>query len=138
MSHPAKWLLLVGLTGCLEAEVLHEVALSGAVHSDQAGPVELWFMHSRWGDGDLETSNMVFDSNWLDDAGEFTCVVQVPQTAGEGLSVYGWQDVDGDGEHCRPGSAPEPSGIVEGLAYPTHELEIELELVWTCEGPDGP
>lgn len=131
-----RWGLWLTLFGCLEPETLYKVDLTGTVISDQTGPVELWFMHTQWGEQQLQTSHMIFDSTWLDGSGDFTHQLQVPQGAGEGLSIYGWQDVDEDGEHCRPGGNPEPSGLVEESAYPAHEIEIEIELDSTCEGPE--
>ena len=130
-------LLFIGWTGCLAPEALYEVELSGTVISDQSGPVELWFMHASRGEGVLETEHIIFDTTWLDSEGDFTYTLQVPQAGGEGLEIYGWQDTNEDGAHCRPGTDPELSGLVESTDYPAHAIEIELELFAECEGPES-
>lgn len=65
--------------------------------------------------------------------------VLVPIEAGEGLVVYAWLDLDGDGELCGLDGAgvDEPAGLVELGEFPTHELDFELTLDASCVGPEG-
>jgi len=137
MKHLTCLVVSVLGLGCLDADVLYEVEVSGSVHSDDEGPVELWFLHDEWGEGTLETRYMVIDALWLEDATTFSQVLQVPQGSGSGLSVYGWQDTNRDDEHCRPGTDPELSGMVEADEYPAHAVTVSLTLETPCEGPEG-
>ncbi len=123
--------------GCLEPKVLYEVELTGSVTSEDEGPIELWFLHTNWGENSLETHYMIIDTVWLDGPTTFFQDVQVPQDMGTGLSVYGWQDRNEDAEHCRPGTDPELSGLVTVEDYPAHEVELAISLTTPCEGPEG-
>jgi len=123
--------------GCLDPDVLYEVEICGTVTSADVGPVELWFLHNEWGNDSLETHYMIIDTLWLDEATTFSQVLQVPQGTGTGMSVYGWQDRNEDEEHCRPGTAPELSGLVDVEDYPAHLVEIDVTLDTPCEGPEG-
>ena len=79
MKHMTCLVVSVLGLGCLDADVLYEVEVSGSVHSDDEGPVELWFLHDEWGEGTLETRYMVIDALWLEEATTFSQVLQVPQ-----------------------------------------------------------
>ena len=129
--------ILLLCSACQEPDVIYEVEYSGSVISDQTGAVELWFLHSQWGEDTLETSYMVIDTLWIDDASTFSGLLEVPQGTGSGLSIYGWQDLNDDGEHCRPGTDPELAGLATFTDYPNHVVEVELILDTACEGPEG-
>ena len=124
-------------SGCFEPEVLYEVELTGEISSDKEGPIEVWLMHSDWGDGVLNTPYQLFDQFDLEGPGSFSETFLVPLGTDSGLSIYGWQDVNGDGEHCRPGSNEEPSGIVHADEFPQHQIEIALVLDTPCKGPEA-
>lgn len=65
--------------------------------------------------------------------------VLVPVEEGEGLVVYAWLDLDGDGELCGldGDGADEPAGLLELGEFPAHELDFELALDASCVGPEG-
>ena len=96
--------IILSMTACLPPEAVRIVQVKGDVVSAATGPVEIWFLHTHWGEGMLKTQNMVIETQWFDGPGAIDEELAIPQTHGEGLSLYGWQDVNGDGDHCRPGS----------------------------------
>ena len=122
-------------TACLPPESVRIVQVQGDVVSATEGPVEIWFLHTNWGEGMLKTQNMVIETEWFDGPGAIDRELEIPQTHGEGLSLYGWQDVNGDGEHCRPGSDPEPSGLIETDEPDPFIRSFALHLDQTCTGP---
>ena len=130
------WLAALSL-GCMEPEVWVELEISGEILSDEEGSVELWFMHDRWGDAELETRFMVIETVWIDEPGEFHHVLEMPQSPGSGLSLYGWQDTNEDGEHCRPETPAELSGLETVDDLSGLMIEISLSLDVPCEGPEG-
>ena len=129
--------LTVLCLGCLDPDVFYEVSISGSVTSEESGPVELWFLHNTWGEDTLQTQYMVIDTLWLESPTTFATDLSVPQGNGEGLSIYGWQDHTEDGQHCRPGTDPELSGLAHVSEYPAHVIEVSLSLETPCEGPEG-
>ena len=132
----APWLLALSV-GCMEPEVWREIEIYGEVLSEEEGPVELWVIHQSWGEGDLQTSFIIIDSVWVDDLSDVQHVLELPSDPETALSIYGWQDTNEDGEHCRPETPQEMSGleIVDDLSGFTLELSLSLEV--PCEGPEG-
>ncbi len=134
-------IFFVGLSvlcmGCLDPEVLYEVEVSASVSSAESGPIEVWFLHSAWGAGELETQYMILDTLWLAAPTTFSQEILVPQAVGSGLSIYAWQDRNEDQEHCRPGTDPELSGLTHVADYPSHAVEVSISLETPCEGPEG-
>jgi hypothetical protein len=59
-----------------------------------------------------------------------------PTASGDGLVVYGWLDLDGDGILCAPGQTSEPSGILAVPDFPRHQLDAPLSLSSLCAGPE--
>jgi hypothetical protein len=51
--------------------------------------------------------------------------------------VYAWVDVNGDGQLCAPGTAPEPAGLAVVSGFPAHALSYRVELRATCVGPEA-
>ena len=127
--------IILSTTACLPPEAVRIVQVKGDVVSAASGPVEIWFLHTHWGEGMLKTQNMVIETQWFDGPGTIDEELAIPQTHGEGLSLYGWQDVNGDGDHCRPGSDPEPSGLVETQEPDSLIRSFTLQLDQTCTGP---
>lgn len=68
--------------------------------------------------------------------GAFEQVIDYPVNDGEGLIVYGWLDIDGDGVHCTPGIRNEPAGLVEVKAFPADAVSVSLDLSTPCAGPE--
>ncbi len=73
----------------------------------------------------------------LEGARSFEGRVEVPLHRGEGLVVYAWLDLDGDGLLCAPGAEPEPAGIAEVEDLSRFEARLTLELSEPCRGPEA-
>lgn len=124
------------LLGCATTE-LYQVEITGEVTSDQDGPITVLFQFAWWGEGELATPLQTIDTIELEGPGDFAHTFEYLSEQGEGLVVYGWQDLDGDGELCAPGVDDEPVGLVEVADFPSHEVSIVLPLDVLCEGPEG-
>ncbi len=72
----------------------------------------------------------------MDGPGPFSTSLDYFPEDGEGLLVYGWQDLDGDNQLCAPGAGEEPSGLVEVTDFPTFPVQVLLPLDATCSGPE--
>jgi len=79
-----------------------------------------------WEGGELSASHAVIEHTLL-----------VPLGLGEGLAVFGFMDVDGDGVHCAVGQDGEPSGIVVTTELDGHSLALDLLLDSACLGPEA-
>lgn len=130
------WMAMVcaGCLGCInEDRRLFEVEMSGEVIAEGSGAVHLELHHARTGEGVLATYLGRIDETEIEGAGEASWTTLVPLGVGEGLVLYGWMDVDGDGVLCGVGGEAEPAGIVE-LAGVEHALEFSLVLAEPCAG----
>lgn len=140
------WALGLGLaSGCINDDVLlYEVAVSGSASAPSqptaAGVLHLQFHHQRsFGRDSLahplgEFANRTRPSATLPIP--FNETILYPTDAGEGLLVYGWLDIDGDGILCAPGQASEPAGITVPPEFPRHQLSLSLNLDVLCAGPE--
>lgn len=133
--------LVTLVAGCINEDVrLYEVTLSGEVMASEPAPtgtVHLELHHQRRGRGELETPLGLIDTTEIDAPGETEWTTLVPLGEGEGLVLYGWIDVDGDGLLCALGAAPEPAGVVEIAGFPAHALEFTLTIDTPCAGPSA-
>lgn len=122
-------------SGCLPVEPMIEVRIQGDVESSESGAVELWLLHRSYGQGELQTKLAVIATLKLDNPQSFDWQVLVPTDAGDGLSLYAWQDHNGDGAHCLPGTQTESATTI--MLPPAAEFTIraELELEPSCAGP---
>ncbi len=123
------------LSGCAP-ETLYRVDLEGEVLAEPTGPITLTFAYHWWGDGELSTPFQPIHSLEMDGPGVFSASLDYFPDDGEGLLVYGWQDLDGDNELCAPGAEEEPSGLVEVSDFPTFSVEVLLPLDAACRGPE--
>ncbi|MBL9100654.1 MAG: hypothetical protein JNL82_06840 [Myxococcales bacterium] len=135
------WIVAVTLVGCInEDRRLYEVELSGEVSvaaGPGAGTVHLELHHAVSGAGELATPLGLVDATSVDAPGPTSWTTLVPLGEGEGLVLYGWLDVDGDGLLCGLDAAPEPAGVVELAGFPDHALEFSLVLDAACAGPSA-
>ena len=144
----ARWIVAVMmLATCInEDRRLYEVVLDGTVTvtgGATTGTVHLELHHARQGNGPLETPLGLIAETTVDAPGavEWTALVPVEWTAlvpideGQGLVVYGWLDVDGDGLLCGLDASPEPAGVIEVAGFPAHALTFALVLDTSCAGP---
>jgi hypothetical protein len=68
--------------------------------------------------------------------GGFQQVIDYPVNDGEGLIVYAWLDVDGDGVHCTPSVRGEPAGLVEVQGFPPDPVGVTVDMNVPCAGPE--
>jgi hypothetical protein len=132
--------------GCVNEDLhYYEVELTGTITTADpqlagVGEVMLELHHERVGQGMFERPLGLVE-RWSLATGEreFTGTALVSQDDGaEGLVMYGWLDLDGDGTLCSPdGNRNEPAGIVVIDEYPAHELSFTLELAEPCRGAEG-
>jgi len=67
---------------------------------------------------------------------EFSQVVDYPLDGGQGLAVYAWQDLDGDGVHCRPDRRDEQAGLTVLESFEPADVSVVVQLTTPCAGPD--
>lgn len=132
--------LCMVLVGCINEDVrLYEVALTGEISSSSAGgSVHVELHHASVGSGELERPLGLIERWTLDeDERSFAAEVLVDRDAGEGLVVYAWLDLDGDGVLCSvDGDQTEPAGAIELSEFPAHAIDFTLALDQPCVGPE--
>lgn len=130
-------------SACVNEDVhLYEVELAGSIATedpalDGEGEVYLELHHGYFGEGELRRPLGLIESWQLDPRQrEFDDVVLVSTDGGaEGLVLYGWLDLDGDGVLCAAGTTiEEPAGVVVLSDYPAHVLSFDLQLSTPCRG----
>jgi len=135
-----RWLTLAVLAGCINEDVrLYEVELTGeaVAPAGSEGRVFLELHHASRGSGPLATPLGRFDATELEAPGPVEWTTLVPIDDGEGLVLYGWLDVDGDGTLCGLDAAPEPAGLIALRDFPAHALTFTLTLTTPCAGPSA-
>lgn len=131
--------LLLALAGCVNSTTrLVEIVLSLDVQAAEGldGPVYGELQHTWRGEGELRVPLIPFESFELEGPGLHTLQAQVPVDEGEGLSVYAWLDLDGDGVLCALGVDDEPAGLTHVEPFPATAGEATLGLDWPCAGPE--
>ncbi len=143
------WLIAVAAVACInEDRRLYEVELSGEVTvatgpdtdpdtGPKTGMVHLELHHASSGEGPLATPLGLIDDTEIAGPGPTQWTTLVPLGEGEGLVLYAWLDIDGDGLLCGLGAAPEPAGVLELTGFPAHTLEFSLVLDTPCAGPSA-
>lgn len=153
--HARKLLLSALLTaGCVNGDFrFHEVAVEASIAlapefdtPELRGGSDIHFQAhlavSNPGAGVLEHPLGEFE-RWVElapDAGPVERserTLLVPLHRGEGLVLYAFLDIDGDGVLCAPGSAPEPAGLIEIGDFPIFDAQVELLLDQPCKGPEA-
>ncbi len=124
------WLLI----GCAsQVETLRVVSLEVDPVVETDGPITLE-LHQAWaGEGALRHPLLLVDTLVFE--GRLSTEVEVPEQD-EGLVLYGWQDLDGDGIHCAPGVDDEPAGVAVVSPWPTFSVSMALVLDTPCVGPE--
>ena len=126
------------LWGCVNDEIFfHRVEVTGSLLSGTTdAPVWISAHHAWFGTGDLRIPVKQFDSQSLEDASDFTWSIDVPVVEdAEGLVLYAWQDLDGDGEFCGLSGTEEYSGFYE-VEYPTFAAVVEIPIQNPCAAPE--
>ncbi len=99
-------------------------------------PVELEFWFAWQGEGEERHPLGFIDSTSLDQGGDFSVSLLYPAAEGEGLLVFGWLDLEPDGEFCAPGTG-EASDLVEIEAPLVSEIHISMQPRFYCAGPEA-
>lgn len=68
--------------------------------------------------------------------GPFTHEFEYPENSGEGLVVFAWADLDGDGVDCTMTSRRDLSGLSEVKPFPADRVSVTVDLTEPCRGPD--
>lgn len=142
----AAALALVSLaSGCINDDVLlYEVSVSGQASAPSlpaaTGTLHLEFHHQVRAGRDALSHPLGLIAERTRPPGAlpiaFNETLLYPTASGDGLVVYGWLDLDGDGILCAPGQTSEPSGIVAPPDFPRHQLDAPLSLSSLCAGPE--
>jgi hypothetical protein len=130
--------LTVLLSGCSEApRPTMAVTVQGQVTSDTgaSGPVRVRLYHAWSLEGDLRHP-LQFIDEFQTRPGGFSHAFDYPLDIGEGLVVYAWQDLDGDGVFCTPSFRDELAGLTEAAEFPADTVTVEIVLTQPCAGPD--
>lgn len=137
-------LAALALTGCINDDLtLYEFELRGTVTIGAGlpttGALNLELHHAQSGAGRFTHPLGEFAAApQLGKPGaELSVTARAPVDEGEGLVVYAWLDVDGDGILCAPGVTDEPAGLVEVDEFPAHALRFTLTLTSPCSGPEA-
>jgi len=64
--------------------------------------------------------------------GAFTHRFSYPEGIGEGLVVYAWADVDGDGVQCTPTARDDLSGLTVVAVFPADSVNVVVSLTEPC------
>jgi hypothetical protein len=133
---------MIFLLGCSPVIHLYELDLSGEVVADPPaveadGPIQLELHFASQGEGALAHPLGRFAEVTLDAPGPFSARVDVPVDDGEGVVLYGFWDLDGDGVLCALGAPEEPAGLVEVEGFPVHTATVTLTLDQPCAAPDA-
>ncbi|MGB1016880.1 MAG: hypothetical protein ACPG4T_22260, partial [Nannocystaceae bacterium] len=77
------------------------------------------------------------ESRELGAVGSVEEVFLIPIDEREGLLVYAWLDIDGDGVLCAVDGATEPTAIVEVDDFSDLEVSFSLTLDQACAGAEA-
>ncbi len=128
--------------GCVNEDVtLYGVRVTGRVQVapefESAGVVQLGLYFASAGEGELAFLVDEIELRELGAPGSVDEWFLVPLDEREGLLVYAWLDVDGDGVHCAVGGAEEPAGLVAVDDFTDHAVSFALVLDQACAGPEA-
>ena len=127
-------MILFLLASCINDEMFFQrIVISGSVVSDTVeAPVYLSAHHAWFGEGVLRIPVKKIVSFELLEAGDFTWTIDVPLLEeAEGLALYAWQDLDGDGDFCGLGGVEEFSDLAE-VDFPAFSAAVTLSLENAC------
>ncbi len=129
-------------SGCINEDVtLYGVRVTGRVQVasefSSAGVVHLGLYFASAGEGELAFPVDEIELRELGAPGSVDEWFLVPLDEREGLLVYAWLDLDGDGVHCAVGGVEEPAGLVEVDDFTDHAVSFSLVLDQACAGPEA-
>ncbi len=125
------------LTACGEpSPEMRELKISGTVQLPEgvtpAGELHVFAYHAWTGVGNLRHP-LHFLGEFTAPVGDFSGTISYPAGAGEGLVVYAWTDVDGDGVLCTPQNDTELAGLAEVTEFPADAVSVQLSLDANCK-----
>lgn len=117
----------------------HRVELTGEIRlppeASGGGKVYVSLFHAWSLQGELRHPLQLIES-FETTPGAFTHTFEYPEAGGEGLVVFAWVDLDGDGVDCTMTSRRDLSGLSEVTAFPADRVSVTVDLVEPCRGPD--
>jgi hypothetical protein len=134
----AMLLALAGLTACAAPEEpVRRVELSGRVVAPEgvSGPVQVRVYHAWALTGELRHP-LEFITEFPVTGEQFQQSFDYPLATGEGLAVYAWMDVDGDGVLCTPGDRRDLSGLTARESLSDGPVTVDVTLTDACRGPE--
>jgi len=128
---------MIGLlfAACLPTETFYSVEVTATVTADADAPVYGEVLLADTGDGALAVPMLWVADFSLPSPGTLSLTVLVPDV-GEGLAVYAWQDLDGDGLLCAPDGDTEPTGASFSDDFPGTAATLDVALSAPCLGPE--
>jgi hypothetical protein len=103
--------------------------------AETTGKVFVSLYHAWALEGDLRHA-VQFIESFEATIGPFSHEFSYPLERGEGLLIYAWLDIDGDGVLCTPDVRVDIAGLTEVTSYPAEEVSADIQLVAPCAGPD--
>jgi hypothetical protein len=133
--------LAVWLSSCAEREApTSPVNLSGTISvpdgvASDGSKVTVNLYHAWALEGPLRHP-VEFIESFETAAGEYSFSFDYPIENGEGLLVYAWIDLDGDGVHCTPEVRTDRAGLTVVEDFPAADVTADVMLDVPCAGPD--
>ncbi len=133
------YLLCASLVMCLSCvnstTDLYRIDLTGDIETSAEGAIHITLHHAWRGRGLTRHPLGPLETWSIPRAEPWARVFEYPVAQGDGLVVYIWQDLDGDGVLCAPGAGPEPSGLVSFEAL-EHDMHADVALTSMCLGAE--
>ncbi|MFQ5635788.1 MAG: hypothetical protein ACE5G3_10735, partial [Gammaproteobacteria bacterium] len=93
-------------------------------------------LYHAWAlDGDLRHP-VEFIAAFEAGVGEYAHRFDYPVDLGDGLLVYAWIDLDGDGTLCTPSVRVDRAGLTAVADFAPGAVTANIELTQPCAGPD--
>jgi len=139
--HALAVALTFAVAGCINGDRrLYEVDLTGEFVAPAmvTGATTIELHHAEtFGRGALAHPLGLIERMRVPGPGPVRHTLLYPTDVGSGLVVYAWVDSNGNGQLCRPGTPPEPTGLAVVSGFPAHALSYRVELSSTCLGPEA-
>jgi hypothetical protein len=130
--------LLVACGGQPPARTLN-VELTGEIGppaaADSSSKVHVSLFHAWSLQGELRHPLQLIET-FETAPGPFSHRFEYPVDGGEGLVVYAWLDLDGDGVLCTPTYRLDPAGLATVAGFPAERVNVVVTLAEPCRGPD--
>ena len=123
------------LIGCISQEIsFKEYDISLQVLEAKEGVTHhVTILYEWFGEGDLRYPMYPIDDTSFDGDTLISWLPLVEQGEGEGLVIYTWEDVNGDGVLCSLDDSEERTGLII-LDETEFTFDVEIELTHQCLG----